>query len=68
VIKELKLLGTRRGGLSRHRKGVFIKDNMSRDDDTIRLEVKTAVPFVIRRISKEDTQGGARSEFVGCSC
>ena len=68
VIKELKLLGTRRGGLSRHRKGVFIKDNMSRDDDTIRLEVKTAVPFVIRRIAKEDAQSGARSEFMGRSC
>jgi len=68
VIKELKLLGTRRGGLSRHRKGVFIKDNMSRDDDTIRLEAKTAVPFVIRGIAKENAQSGARSEFMGCSC
>ena len=68
VIKELKLLGTRRGGLSRHRKGVFIKDNMSRDDDAIRLEVKTTVPFVIRRIAKDDAQSGARSEFMGRSC
>jgi len=68
VIKELEFLGTRCGGLSRQWKGVFIKDNMSRDDDAIRLEVKTAVPFVIRRIAKEDAQSGARSEFMGRSC
>ena len=41
---------------------------MSRDDESIRLEVKTAVPLVVRRITEEDTQGGMRGEFAGCSC
>jgi hypothetical protein len=38
---------------------------MSRDDDLVGGPVKAAVTFVVRRITEEDTQGGARSEFVG---
>ena len=34
-------------------------------DDPVGGPFKAAVAFVVRRITEEDTQGGARSEFVG---
>ena len=37
---------------------------MLRDDDPVGGPFKAAVAFVVRRITEEDTQGGARSEFV----
>lgn len=40
---------------------------MLRDDDPVRRSIKTAIAFVMRGIAKEDTQGGARNEFVGSS-
>ena len=48
-------------------KGRLIKDDMTRDDQTVGREVKAAVSFVMSRITQEDTEGGARREFVG-SC
>ena len=40
---------------------------MAGDDDTIGGKIKTAVAFVFRRVTKEDTHGGAGSEFMGGS-
>ena len=40
---------------------------MAGDDDTIGGKIKTAVAFVFRRVTKEDTHGGARSKFMGGS-
>ena len=34
-------------------------------DDLVGRPVEAAVALVMRRITKEDTQGGAGSEFVG---
>jgi len=36
-------------------------------DDLVGRPVEAAVALVMRRITKEDTQGGAGSEFVGSS-
>lgn len=46
---------------------MFIKDDMPRNNDPVRSEVKTPVPFVIVRIAKEDAQRGTRSQLVGGS-
>jgi hypothetical protein len=42
---------------------------MSRDDQAVYGEIKTAVAFGIRGVAKEDTPGRARSELIrrGCS-
>ena len=40
---------------------------MAGDDDTIGGKIKTAVAFVFRRVTKEDTHGGAGSKFMGGS-
>ena len=37
---------------------------MARDDDPISMTVKTEIALVVRRIAKEYTQGGTRSEFI----
>ena len=37
---------------------------MARDDDPINMTVKTEIALVVRRIAKEYTQGGTRSEFI----
>ena len=47
------------GGASK-RKHIFVEDDMTRDDDTVRAEVKTAIPFVVRGLAKEETASGAR--------
>jgi len=38
---------------------------MSGNDDQVGRPVETAVAFMMRRVTKKDTQGGAGSEFVG---
>jgi len=37
---------------------------MARDDDPISMTVKTEIALVVRRIAKEYTQGGTRSELI----
>jgi hypothetical protein len=39
---------------------------VSRDDDVVGGEIKTPVNFVISRVSKENTFGGTRCQFMGC--
>jgi hypothetical protein len=47
--------------------GSLIENDMAGDDDLIGIKIESTVPFVMIRIAKEDTQSGARGEFVG-SC
>jgi hypothetical protein len=44
----------------------LVKNDMSRDENAIRLELETPIVFVFRGIAKEDTQGGTGCKFVGC--
>jgi hypothetical protein len=48
----------------RERKHVFIEDNISRNKDSIRRNMKTLVTFVLRAISKEDTLFGTKLKFL----
>ena len=57
----------RAGGILGEGERCLIKDDMSRDDDPVGGPIKAGVAFVVRRITEEDTHGGARSEFVGSS-
>jgi hypothetical protein len=41
---------------------------VSGDNDTVSGEIKALIAFVVRRVTKERAQGGARSEFVWRSC
>ena len=66
-IKELKLASGSRAIARSESKCSFIKDDMPGNNDSVRGEVKAAVSFVMSRITQEDTEGGARREFVG-SC
>ena len=50
-------------GEGKHR---LVKSDMSRYNDPIRREIKTPVTLVLGGIAQEDTEGGARSDFVGC--
>jgi hypothetical protein len=43
----------------------LIKNNVSRDDDVVGGEIKTPVTFVVSGVSKENTFGGPRWQFVG---
>ena len=40
------------GGASKG-KHIFVKDDMTRDDDAVGGEVQTPVPLVVRRVTKE---------------
>jgi hypothetical protein len=48
----------------RERKHIFIEDNISRNKDSIRTNMKTLVTFVFRTISMEDTLFGTKLKFV----
>ena len=52
-------------GPSRSAKGSLIKDDVSGDDYLAGRHVKAAVSFVVSRVTKKDTQGRTRSEFMG---
>lgn len=54
--------GGARGG--QERKDHFGEDIVMGDQETISGEIKTSVPFVIRRVTEEDTMGGARGELM----
>lgn len=45
-------------------KHYLVEYDMTRDDDTFRIEVKAAVSLMVRWVSKEDTNGGVRSELM----
>ena len=62
-----KLKSRRCGGVIplSERKGSLIKDDVSGDDYLVGRHVKTAVSFVVSRVTKKSTQGRSRSEFVG---
>jgi hypothetical protein len=38
---------------------------MSRDDQTVRREIKAAITFVIDNVAQEDTSSGLRGELMG---
>lgn len=40
---------------------------MAGDDDTVGVEIKILIPFVVSRVAKEDTLSGSWSEFVAGS-
>jgi len=54
-IQKLKVRVLARAITLSERKGSFIKDDMPRDDDSIRGEIKAAVSFVVSGIANEDT-------------
>jgi hypothetical protein len=67
-IQKIKVSGKSRAGRGLgERKGGFVEHNVAGDDDTIGGDIKTAVAFVFRRVTMEDTHGGAGSEFMGGS-
>jgi hypothetical protein len=47
------------GGASKG-KHIFVKNNVSIDEDAMRNEVKAAIPLVVRGVSKEEASSGAR--------
>jgi hypothetical protein len=51
-----------RGGSGHLVKGKhgLIEDDMARYDDPVGMKVETSIPFMIGRITKEDTQRRAR--------
>jgi hypothetical protein len=42
----------------------FIKGNMARHDDPVGGEIKAAIAFVIKGITKKDAQSRARNKFM----
>jgi hypothetical protein len=67
-IQKIKVSGKSRAGRGLgERKGGFVEHNVAGDDDTIGGDIKTAIAFVFRRVTKEDTHGGAGSKFMGGS-
>jgi hypothetical protein len=46
-------------------KVIFIKNDMTRDEDAVGEEIKAAVPLVVRGVTEKKTMGGARGELVG---
>jgi hypothetical protein len=45
-------------------KHIFVKDNVTRDDDAVGGEVQTPVPLAVRRVAKEEASGGARRKLM----
>jgi hypothetical protein len=66
-IKKLIGICGAGGGSIRKRKVVLVKDDMPRNDDHVGRQVKTAISFMMSRITKEDTQSGSCREFVRSS-
>jgi hypothetical protein len=61
IIQEVECVGIR-GGSGHLVKGKhgLIEDDMARYDDPVGMKVETSIPFMIGRITKEDTQRRAR--------
>ena len=47
------------GGASKG-KHIFVVNNMTRDDDAMGDEVKTAIPLVVRGVIEEEAASGAK--------
>jgi hypothetical protein len=45
--------------------GGFVEGDVPGDDDSVCGEVKAVIPFVIRGVDEEHTQGRVGSKFVG---
>ena len=65
-IQRLKIYRRWRTALSKG-KGQLIKDNMTRDDDSIGDKIKTAVSLMMSRIAKEDAESRTGCKFMGSS-
>jgi hypothetical protein len=46
------------GGVSKG-KHIFVKNDVTRDDDTVGCEVKAAIPLVVRGVAKDESASGA---------
>lgn len=46
------------------RKAKFIKSNMMGNDDFFGMKIETLIPFVIRRVTKEDVYDGSGLKFI----
>jgi hypothetical protein len=46
------------GGVSKG-KYIFVENDVTRDDDAVGCEVKTAIPLVVRGVAKEEAASGA---------
>jgi hypothetical protein len=51
------------GGASKG-KHIFVEDDMTRDDDAMEGEIKTAIPLVVRRVAKEEVASGVGRQLV----
>jgi hypothetical protein len=54
------------GGASKG-KHIFVEDDMTRDDDAMGGEVKTAIPLAVRRVAKEEAASGAWRQLMRTS-
>jgi hypothetical protein len=45
----------------------LVENNVTRDEDSVRGEVKTPIPLMIGRVAEEDTTSGARGELMRSS-
>jgi hypothetical protein len=52
------------GGASKG-KDIFVKNNMTRDDDVMGEVVKAAIPLVVRRVIEEKATSGAGGGGAG---
>jgi hypothetical protein len=42
----------------------FVENDVTRDDDLVECEVKTAIPLMVRRVAKEEAMSGAWRELM----
>ena len=54
------------GGASKG-KHIFIKNDVTRDDDAMGGEVKTSIPLVVRRVAKEEAASGVWRQLMRSS-
>ena len=64
ALQKIKLISRTGAG---ERKRILIKDDVSRDENSISGEIQAPITFVIGGIAEEHTKGGARRELVGSS-
>jgi hypothetical protein len=63
MVKEGGEIG-RQGGSSKG-KVIFVKNDMTRDEDAVGEEVKAMIRLVVRGVTEERTTSGTRGELVG---
>jgi hypothetical protein len=60
-----KVIGWKIGNrVGRERKDGFVERDMAGNDDSIRVEIKAAVSFVLSGVADENTRDGSRVKFV----